>query len=46
MLAALRRLPQLERAVRSGAWRKDEPELRELLGKRVGLVGMGYIAAR
>jgi phosphoglycerate dehydrogenase-like enzyme len=44
LLATLRRLPQLEHAVRSGAWRKNEPELRELLGKRVGLVGMGYIA--
>ena len=43
MLSVLRRLPVLEQAVRAGAWRTQEAELRELFGKRVGLVGMGYI---
>ena len=43
MLAVYRRLLQLDAAVRSGAWRTNEPPLRELRGKRVGLVGMGYI---
>jgi phosphoglycerate dehydrogenase-like enzyme len=43
ILSVLRRLPLLNQAVRSGAWRTREPELRELFGKRVGLVGMGYI---
>jgi phosphoglycerate dehydrogenase-like enzyme len=43
MLAVYRRLLQLDAAVRSGAWRHEEPVLRELRGKRVGLIGMGYI---
>jgi phosphoglycerate dehydrogenase-like enzyme len=43
ILAVYRRLLQLDAAVRSGAWRTDEPVLRELRGKRVGLVGLGYI---
>jgi phosphoglycerate dehydrogenase-like enzyme len=43
MLAVYRRLLDLDRAVRSGTWRTNEPELRELFGKRVGLVGLGYI---
>ena len=43
MLAVYRRLPQLDAAVRSGAWRRNEPVLRELSGKRVGLIGLGYI---
>jgi phosphoglycerate dehydrogenase-like enzyme len=43
MLAVYRRLLQLDGAVRSGAWRTNEPELRELRGKHVGLVGLGYI---
>src|ERR1051326_7806455 len=43
MLAVYRRLLQLDAAVRSGAWRTSEPVLRELRGKRVGLIGMGYI---
>lgn len=43
MLAVYRQLLQLDAAVRSGAWRKNEPALRELRGKRVGLVGLGYI---
>jgi glyoxylate reductase/D-3-phosphoglycerate dehydrogenase len=43
MLAVYRQLPRLDAAVRSGTWRQDEPVLRELRGKRVGLVGLGYI---
>ena len=43
MLAVYRHLRQLDHAVRSGAWRRDEPVLRELRGKRVGLIGLGYI---
>ena len=43
ILAVYRRLLQLDAAVRSGAWRTSEPLLRELRGKRVGLVGLGYI---
>jgi phosphoglycerate dehydrogenase-like enzyme len=43
MLAVYRRLRDLDAAVRSGAWRTTEPELRELRGKRVGLIGLGYI---
>jgi phosphoglycerate dehydrogenase-like enzyme len=44
MLSVYRKLLQLDSAVRSGAWRTQEPALRELRGKRVGLIGMGYIA--
>jgi phosphoglycerate dehydrogenase-like enzyme len=43
ILAALRRLLQLDAAVRSGAWRTGEPVLHELRGSRVGLIGLGYI---
>jgi phosphoglycerate dehydrogenase-like enzyme len=43
ILAVYRRLVQLDAAVRSGAWRTNEPVLRELRGKRVGLIGLGYI---
>jgi phosphoglycerate dehydrogenase-like enzyme len=43
MLAVYRRLLQLDQAVRSGAWRRDEPVLHELRGKRVGLIGLGFI---
>jgi phosphoglycerate dehydrogenase-like enzyme len=43
ILAVYRRLLQLDAAVRSGAWRTSEPEVRELRGKRVGLIGLGYI---
>src|SRR5712691_9037913 len=43
VLAVYRRLPLLDSAVRSGAWRRDEPVLREVRGKDVGLVGLGFI---
>src|SRR5712692_8521491 len=43
ILAVLRRLRVLDAAVRSGAWRTGEPVLHELRGKRVGLVGLGFI---
>jgi phosphoglycerate dehydrogenase-like enzyme len=43
ILAVFRQLVQLDTAVRSGAWRTSEPVLHELRGKRVGLIGLGYI---
>jgi len=43
ILAVLRRLLQLDAAVRSGAWRTGEPVLHELRGRRVGLIGLGLI---
>lgn len=45
MLAALRRLPQMDRAVRAGRWEKEEARgvNRQLAGKTVGLVGFGAI---
>jgi phosphoglycerate dehydrogenase-like enzyme len=43
ILALYRKLIQLNAGVKSGAWRVGEPVLRELRGKRVGIVGMGYI---
>src|SRR6266852_3270291 len=43
ILAVLRRLIVLDAAVRSAAWRTGEPVLHELRGKRVGLVGLGFI---
>ena len=46
MLACLRRLPQLERAVREGAW-SEAPKLQdhfgELNGRTVGLIGYGEV---
>ncbi|HLG69694.1 MAG TPA: 2-hydroxyacid dehydrogenase [Chloroflexota bacterium] len=43
ILALLRRLPQLDAAVRAGKWRTGEPPMYELRGKRVGIVGLGLI---
>jgi D-3-phosphoglycerate dehydrogenase len=45
MLAALRRLPQIDRRTRSGEWIKEEARgvHRQLSGKRVGLIGCGAI---
>jgi phosphoglycerate dehydrogenase-like enzyme len=43
ILGLYRHLRQLDTAVRSGAWRAGEPTLHELRGKRVGLIGMGFI---
>jgi phosphoglycerate dehydrogenase-like enzyme len=43
ILALYRRLVALDAAVRFGAWRSREPPLRELRGKRVGLIGFGQI---
>jgi phosphoglycerate dehydrogenase-like enzyme len=43
MLAVYRRLLHLDAAVRAGTWRTNEPALRELRGKQVGLIGLGYI---
>jgi phosphoglycerate dehydrogenase-like enzyme len=43
ILALYRRLFQLDSAVRDGSWRAGDPSLYELRGKRVGLIGLGYI---
>jgi phosphoglycerate dehydrogenase-like enzyme len=43
ILALYRKLTQLNAGVKSGAWRTGEPVLHELRGKRVGIIGMGYI---
>ena len=42
MLACVRRLPQLDEAVRTGGWRIDGPT-RDLAGSTVGVVGLGAI---
>lgn len=42
MLACIRRLPALDRGVRSGTWRPDGPS-RDLAGATVGVVGLGAI---
>jgi D-3-phosphoglycerate dehydrogenase / 2-oxoglutarate reductase len=42
MLACIRRLPQLDEAVRAGEWRADGPS-RDLAGATVGVVGLGAI---
>jgi phosphoglycerate dehydrogenase-like enzyme len=42
MLACIRRLPQLDEAVRTAAWRIDAPT-RDLAGATVGVVGLGAI---
>jgi phosphoglycerate dehydrogenase-like enzyme len=45
ILAALRRLPESLRRIRSGEWFKEEARSfqRELRGKTVGLVGLGHV---
>src|ERR1019366_3884559 len=45
MLAALRRLPLMDRQTRAGDWLKEEARgvNRQLTGKRIGLVGFGAI---
>ena len=46
MLAVFRRLPSLDRLVRSGQWkssRTGEEQERELAGKTVGIIGAGMI---
>jgi phosphoglycerate dehydrogenase-like enzyme len=43
ILGLYRHLLLLDRAVRTGQWRSGEPVLRELRGKRVGLIGYGFI---
>lgn len=44
LLALLRRIPQGDRFVRSGAWRTDAfPLATSLAGKRIGFVGLGRI---
>jgi phosphoglycerate dehydrogenase-like enzyme len=43
ILALYRHLLTLDANVRGGVWRSGQPDLHELRGKRVGLIGMGYI---
>ena len=45
ILAALRRLPLMDRRTRAGEWGKEEARgiTRQLHGKRVGLIGLGAI---
>ena len=43
ILALYRRLFVLDAAVRDGSWRAGDPVLHELRGKRVGLIGLGFI---
>jgi phosphoglycerate dehydrogenase-like enzyme len=45
MLATYRRLPQIDRRTRAGAWNKEDArgEHRQLYGKTVGLVGFGAV---
>ena len=45
MLAALKRLPQINQQVHQGVWKKQQTGVttHELYGKKVGLVGMGHI---
>ena len=42
MLACIRRLPALDQAVRTAAWRPDGPT-RDLAGATVGVIGLGAI---
>ncbi|HEY6219698.1 MAG TPA: NAD(P)-dependent oxidoreductase [Gemmatimonadaceae bacterium] len=44
MLAALRRLPEMDRTLRAGVWPREH--LSQLEGKTVGLVGLGMIGLR
>ena len=46
MLACLRRLPSVSRNTRNGIWKKQEQGVQtaELMGKTVGIIGMGHIA--
>lgn len=43
MLAALRRLPEMEQHLRRGGWRGPDTVVAALRGKTVGLLGMGRI---
>jgi lactate dehydrogenase-like 2-hydroxyacid dehydrogenase len=44
LFALLRRLPEADRFVRSGSWRRNAfPLTTDLAGKRVGIVGLGRI---
>jgi len=43
ILALYRHLFMLDANVRKGVWRAGEPDMHELRGKRVGLIGMGHI---
>jgi hypothetical protein len=46
VLAAVRGLPQLDRACRAGRWRDDIPMPPGITGKRLGIVGLGHIGRK
>nr|WP_315598560.1 2-hydroxyacid dehydrogenase [uncultured Cupriavidus sp.] len=46
LLAAVRRVPMLDRATRDGVWRNALPLPPNLSGKRLGIVGLGTIGRR
>lgn len=45
MLAAYRRLPEIDRRIRAGEWMKEEARgiHRQLTGRRIGIVGLGAV---
>lgn len=46
LLSAVRGLPQLDRACRSGLWREAIPIPQGLTGKRLGILGLGKIGRK
>jgi D-3-phosphoglycerate dehydrogenase / 2-oxoglutarate reductase len=45
MLALARKIPQAERSIRAGEWQRDRFVGTELVGKRLGLVGLGRVGS-
>ncbi|MGH8929483.1 MAG: NAD(P)-dependent oxidoreductase, partial [Egibacteraceae bacterium] len=45
LLACVRRVPQADRSVRAGLWRRSELEGVELHGKTLGVLGLGRVGA-
>ncbi len=46
LLAAVRAIPQFDRACRAGVWRSDLPTQPNVSGKRLGLLGFGAIGRK
>ena len=46
LLAAVRAIPQFDRACRAGAWRSELPTQPNVSGKRIGLLGLGAIGRK